>query len=147
LPIISSDDTIDAQGVGREGSMGKRPSVWVLANSGEEIDQKENLEKSAVFLLLMSDKVPREWGDRPRKVPAPALHDARIQLGIGLTGHDSPEANQHYVAIQADTVHFNNPRRGYVACHELTAEGKRWAEALLAEAEEGRKPWLLDWRS
>lgn len=115
-----------------EDGMANRPMVWVLANSGSRVDQKENLEKSAVFLHLMSDKVPREWGDRPRKVPAPALHDARIQIGIGLADHDSPEANQHYLAVRADTVHFNNPRPGYVACHELTAEGKKWAEQLLA---------------
>jgi hypothetical protein len=125
--------------------MGKRPSVWVLANSGKEVDQKPNLERAAVFLLLVSGKGPRDWGNR--KVPPPALHDKRIEIGIGITDSDGPEANQFYLAMKADTVNFNNPRPGYVACHELTLEGRRWAEALLAEAQDGRKPWLLDWRS
>ncbi len=74
-----------------------RPKVHVLAGT-EPIDQTENLAKAAVFLLLYSDRVPREWGDRPRKVPAPALHDKRIQLGIGLLDDDGPEANQFYLA-------------------------------------------------
>jgi hypothetical protein len=124
--------------------MEKRPSVWVLANGGKQFDQRRNLETAAVFLLLMSAKVPREWGNRT--VPPPALHDKRIEIGIGFSDSDGPEANQFYLAMKADTVHFNNPRPGYVACHELTAEGKRWAEELLAEAEDGRKSWLLDWR-
>jgi hypothetical protein len=131
--------------------MDKRPSVWVLANGGERIDQQRNLEKTAVFLLIMGDKVPRDWGNR--RVPPPAVHDKRIQIGIGLVGsdgaerNDAPEANQHYLALKADTVHFNNPLSGYVACHELTPEGRRWAEALLAEARDGHKPWLLDWQT
>jgi len=131
--------------------MDKRPSVFVLANNGEQINQQRNLERSAVYLLLMQDKVARDWGNR--RVPPPALHDKRIQIGIGLVGpdglerNDSAEANQHYLALKADTDHFHNPLEKHTACHELTAAGRQWAEELLAEAQAGRKPWLLDWRT
>jgi hypothetical protein len=131
--------------------MEKRPSVFVLANSDQQIDQQPNLERSALFLLLMGDTVARDWGNR--RVSAPAVHDKRIQIGIGLVGpdglegNDSAEANQHYLALKADTVHFNNPKEGHTACHELTSEGRSWAESLLAEARDGRKPWLLDWKT
>jgi hypothetical protein len=80
-------------------------------------------------------------------VPPPALHDKRIEIGIASSDPDGPEANHFYLALKADTVDFNNPRPGYVACHALTADGKSYAEALLAEAQAGRKAWLLDWRS
>jgi hypothetical protein len=46
--------------------------------------------------------------------------------------------------MKADPDHFINPRPGYVACFELTPAGKRWAESLLVEAEDGGKPWLVD---
>jgi hypothetical protein len=147
-PVDSPGDTIrrlnaDAY---RGRQMGKRPSAWVLANSRGTVwpDQKPNLERSAAYLLLMWDKVPRDWGNR--KVPPGALAAKRIQREIGISDDDGPEANQHYMSMKEDTLHFNNPVPGYAACYELTAEGKRWAKELLAEAEDGRKPWLLDWR-
>jgi hypothetical protein len=115
----------------------------VLA-AGEQIDQAQNLEKAAVLLLLYHDKIPREWGERPRKVPAPALHDKRIQIGLGLLDDDGAEANQLYLAIKEDTRHFNNPYSPrYCACHELTALGEEWARETLAAVEAGRKPWGL----
>jgi hypothetical protein len=135
----------------REGRMETRPMVWALANSGAQVDQQKNLEKSALFLLLVGDRVDRDWGNR--RVPPPAVHDKRIQIGIGLVdgetleGDEGPEANQHYLALKADTVHFHNPKAGHTACHELTAQGMDWAQALRAEAEDGCKPWLLDWKA
>jgi hypothetical protein len=117
-----------------------RQSVWVLA-SGEQIDQTENIEKTLVFLLLYSDSIPREWGLRPRKVPAPALAHKRLQIGLGLLDNDGKEANQHYEAMLYDSVNFAKPSSA--ACFELTAAGQRRAEQLLAEVEAGRKPWGL----
>jgi hypothetical protein len=125
--------------------VGNRASVWVLANSGKKMDQRQNLERAAVFLLLNADKGPRDWGKK--KVPAPALHDKQIETGIGITDPDGAEANQFYLALKGTTLYFSNPHPGKIACHELTAHGKKWAESLLAEAEAGRKPWVLDWRN
>jgi hypothetical protein len=105
-------------------------------------DQIPNLERSAVYLLLRRNKGPRGWGDRD--APPGALHHKRIVTGLGI--EDEVEATQNYHALKNDSVHFNNPRPGKVACYELTAEGERWANELLAEAESGRKRWLLDWQ-
>jgi hypothetical protein len=121
-----------------------RPNVHVLVGK-EPIDQTENLAKAAVFLLLYSDQIPREWGDRPREVPPPALHDKRIQIGLGLLDDDGPEANQFYLALKEDNELFNNPHPpNYCACHELTALGRERAKKVLADVEAGRKPWGLD---
>jgi hypothetical protein len=117
-----------------------RQSAFVLAG-GEQIDQTENIEKTLVFLLLYSDSIPREWGERGRKVLEPALHHKRIQIGLGLLDNDGQEANQHYFAMLNDPVLFDKPSSA--ACFELTAKGQQIAERLLAEVQAGQKPWGL----
>ena len=117
-----------------------RQSAFVLAG-GEQIDQTENVQKTLVFLLLYSNSIPREWGDRGRKVPEPALHHKRIQIGLGLLDNDGQQANQHYLAMLNDHVLFDKPSSA--ACFELTAKGQRAARRLLVEVEAGQKPWGL----
>lgn len=117
-------------------------------------DQKRNLARAAVYLLLMRDKVPRTYGEKSRPVPRGALHAKRIQLGIAipLSEDDSPEANALFLLMREDKLHFYNPqeeerisRYRRAGCFALTAEGEVWARALLDEHERGLKPWLMDW--
>jgi hypothetical protein len=129
-----------------------RPSVHVLAKGANEADAKRNLEKAAVFLLQMRDKVPRAWGNRD--VPPGALHAKRIQVGIGipLSADDDPPANRLFLDIRADKHHFFNPQEEQgiptpkrAACFALTPDGEKWASDHLADYNRGFKSWLMDW--
>jgi hypothetical protein len=127
-----------------------RKSVWELAGPEREWPEpqtRENRERAALYLLLMHDKVPREYGENGREVPRHALHAKRIQLGLGiaLDEDDLPAPNQLYLAMKKDTIHFRNPREGVVGCYELTEEGKKWAERTLEQCERGFKRELKRW--
>jgi hypothetical protein len=130
----------------------KRKSARELAGPEDQwVNQKRNLEKAALFLLLKRDEVPRTYGEREREVPPGALHAKRIQLGIGFTlaEDDLPEPNQFYLSLRKDHVHFHNPqeeaglsRYERAGCFALTPEGERWAKGLLEDHERGFKRWL-----
>lgn len=74
--------------------------------------------------------------------PAGTLHAKDIEVGLGL---DSRDGEHVYLDMKEDRENFHNPIAVRVACYELTEAGERWAEALLADHEAGRRPWLRDW--
>jgi hypothetical protein len=51
-----------------------------------------------------------------------------------------------YLGLKEDTLHFRNPTPEKIACYQLTEEGTRWAEGLMADGQRGFKSWLLDWK-
>jgi hypothetical protein len=105
-----------------------------------EPDTKRNLQRAGVYLLLQWDK-PRAWGEID--TPSPTLHAKDIEVGLAL---DIEKGCQLYLGMKDDTPHFRNPTPGKIGCYELTEDGQKWADALLADHAKGFKPWLLDWQ-
>jgi hypothetical protein len=109
-----------------------------------------DLEKAAVYILLRWDK-PRAWGKID--APTPTLHAKDISVGLGIDARERYE-DRWYLEMKWERVlhpqgdptrYLNNPLPRRRACYELTPAGEEWAQTLLAEAHDGRKPWLLEW--
>jgi hypothetical protein len=120
----------------------QKPTPWQIAGPKPwpEPDTKRNLQRTAAYIHLQWDK-PRAWGERD--TPAPSLHAKDIEVGLGL---DEESGCQLYLGLKEDTLHFRNPTPEKLACYQLTEEGTRWAEGLMADCQRGFKSWLLDWK-